>query len=436
MIEQLRKLESFDIVKHEVILNHQNVFMMFLSSLTSTISITSIIEGFLFSENQDPLCFFNGSSEKIEDYSKAVFLLMSGQCLVCIQDEVYALETRAYPNRGIENPNIEKSIRGSHDSFSENILFNVGLIRRRIRSENLRIELTQEGQMTQNDIAICYMKDKADQNLLKDIQKRMEINQSIEINNERNLIEVLYGKTLNPYPHVRYSERPDICAIHLLQGNIIMLVDNMPSAIILPTTFFEQLSQIEEYTQTPIVSFFTRIIRYLGVFMSIYLLPFIIVCMLSPHSFLQLPFENRDIGFIAFQVLICELLIEWIRQSFLYAPNLINSMMGFLVVFVLGDFGIEMGAYTKEILLLVALSNLGNFLTPSYEVALANKIMRIMLTMFSLAFQVSGFCIGLLIHFLLLLTTRTFKLPYLYPLFPFDIKELKRMIFDTNIYTK
>lgn len=436
MIEQLRKLESFDIVKHEVILNHQNVFMMFLSSLTSTISITSIIEGFLFSENQDPLCFFNGSSEKIEDYSKAVFLLMSGQCLVCIQDEVYALETRAYPNRGIENPNIEKSIRGSHDSFSENILFNVGLIRRRIRSENLRIELTQEGQMTQNDIAICHMKDKADQNLLKDIQKRMEINQSIEINNERNLIEVLYGKTLNPYPHVRYSERPDICAIHLLQGNIIMLVDNMPSAIILPTTFFEQLSQIEEYTQTPIVSFFTRIIRYLGVFMSIYLLPFIIVCMLSPHSFLQLPFENRNIGFIAFQVLICELLIEWIRQSFLYAPNLINSMMGFLVVFVLGDFGIEMGAYTKEILLLVALSNLGNFLTPSYEVALANKIMRIMLTMFSLAFQVSGFCIGLLIHFLLLLTTRTFKLPYLYPLFPFDIKELKRMIFDTNIYTK
>lgn len=436
MIEQLRKLESFDIVKHEVILNHQNVFMMFLSSLTSTISITSIIEGFLFSENQDPLCFFNGSSEKIEDYSKAVFLLMSGQCLVCIQDEVYALETRAYPNRGIENPNIEKSIRGSHDSFSENILFNVGLIRRRIRSENLRIELTQEGQMAQNDIAICYMKDKADQNLLKDIQKRMEINQSIEINNERNLIEVLYGKTLNPYPHVRYSERPDICAIHLLQGNIIMLVDNMPSAIILPTTFFEQLSQIEEYTQTPIVSFFTRIIRYLGVFMSIYLLPFIIVCMLSPHSFLQLPFENRNIGFIAFQVLICELLIEWIRQSFLYAPNLINSMMGFLVVFVLGDFGIEMGAYTKEILLLVALSNLGNFLTPSYEVALANKIMRIMLTMLSLAFQVSGFCIGLLIHFLLLLTTRTFKLPYLYPLFPFDIKELKRMIFDTNIYTK
>ena len=436
MIERLRNLESFDIVKHEVILNHQSVFMMFLSSLTSTSSITSIIEGFLFSEDQDPLCFFNGSSEKIEDYSKAVFLLMSGQCLVCIQDEVYALETRAYPNRGIENPNIEKSIRGSHDSFSENILFNVGLIRRRIRSEKLKIELTQEGRMTQNDIAVCYMDDKADYRLLGDIQKRMMLNQNIEINNERNLVEVLYGKTLNPYPHVRYSERPDICAIHLLQGHIIILVDNMPSAMILPTTFFEQLSQIEEYTQTPIVSFFTRLIRYLGVFMSIYLLPFIIICMLSPHSFLQLPAESRNIGFIAFQVLICELLIEWIRQSFLYAPNLINSMMGFLVVFVLGDFGIEMGAYTKEILLLVALSNLGNFLTPSYEVALANKIMRIMLTMLSLAFQITGFCIGLLIHFLLLLTTRTFKLPYLYPLFPFDIKELKRMIVDTNIYTK
>ena len=436
MIEKLKQLESFDIVKHEVALNHQSVYMIFLSSLTSSESITSIIEGFLFSEYQDPLCFFNGSSSEVKDYEQAVFLLLSGQCLVCIGEKVYALETRSYPNRGIENPNIEKSIRGSHDSFSENILFNVGLVRRRIRNEKLMIELNQEGSKTLNDLALCYMKDKADPILLEDLKKRMKENQSIEINNERNLVEVLYGKTLNPYPHVRYSERPDICAIHLLQGNIILLVDNMPSAMILPTTFFEQLQQIEEYTQTPIVAVFTRIIRYLGVFMSVYLLPFMIVCMLSESSFIQLAPENRNVGFIAFQVLICELLIEWIRQAFLYAPNLINSMMGFLVVFVLGDFGIEMGAYTKEILLLVALSNLGNFLTPSYEIALANKIIRILLTLLSLAFQVSGFCVGMLIHFLLLLKTRTLKFPYLYPLFPFDFKEMKRMILNTNIYTK
>ena len=348
---------------------------------------------------------------------------------------VFALETRSYPTRGINSPNIEKSIRGSHDSFSENILFNAGLIRRRIRNENLMIELSQEGNLTLNDIAIVYHSKKVNQTLLSDLKKKMKENKDIEINNERNLVEVLYGKTINPYPHVRYSERPDICAIHILQGNIIILVDNMPSAMILPTTFFEQLQQIEEYTQTPLVAFFTRIIRFLGVIFSVYLLPFMLMCMITNQPFIKND-TNMNIGFIAFQVILCEILIEWIRQSFLYAPNLINSMMGFLVVFVLGDFGIEMGAYTKEILLLVALSNLANFLTPSYEIALANKIIRIFITILTLLFSVFGFSLGVLLHFLLLLNTNTLIYPYLYPLYPIDIKEIKRLLFDTNIYTK
>lgn len=435
MIDRLKQLESFDIVKHDVVLKNHNIFMIFLSSLTSSQSITSIIEGFLFSESQEPLCFFNGSSTKINKYEDAVFLLLSGQCIVCIENEVFALETRSYPTRGIDHPNIEKSIRGSHDSFSENILFNVGLIRRRIRNENLIIELSQEGDLTLNDIAICYHSKKVNQTLLKDLKKKMKENIDIEINNERNLVEVLYGKTLNPYPHVRYSERPDICAIHLLQGNIIILVDNMPSAMILPTTYFEQLQQIEEYTQTPLVAFFTRIIRFLGVLFSVYLLPFMLMCMITNQPFIKND-TNMNIGFIAFQVILCEILIEWIRQSFLYAPNLINSMMGFLVVFVLGDFGIEMGAYTKEILLLVALSNLSNFLTPSYEIALANKIMRIFISIFTLLFGVVGFSLGVLFHFLLLLNTNTMIYPYLYPIYPIDLKEIKRLLFDTNIYTK
>ena len=435
MIEKLKQLQSFDIVKHDVVLKNKSIFMIFLSSLTSSQSIASIIEGFLLSESQDPLCFFNGSTTEINKYEDAVFLLLSGQCIVVIDNQVFALETRSYPSRGIDSPNIEKSIRGSHDSFSENILFNVGLIRRRIRNENLMIELSQEGNLTLNDIAICYHSKKVNQTLLSDLKKKMKENKDIEINNERNLVEVLYGKTINPYPHVRYSERPDICAIHLLQGNIIILVDNMPSAMILPTTFFEQLQQIEEYTQTPLVAFFTRMIRFLGVIFSVYLLPFMLMCMITNQPFIKNDM-NMNIGFIAFQVILCEILIEWIRQSFLYAPNLINSMMGFLVVFVLGDFGIEMGAYTKEILLLVALSNLANFLTPSYEIALANKIVRIFISILTLLFSVTGFSIGVLIHFFLLLNTNTLIYPYLYPLYPIDLKEIKRLLFDTNIYTK
>ena len=169
--------------------------------------------------------------------------------------------------------------------------------------------------------------------------------------------------------------------------------------------------------------------------MSIYLLPFIMLCILTNKSYINNDI-NLNIPFIIFQILICEIIIEWIRQSFLYAPNLITSMMGFVVVFVLGDFGIELKAYSKEILLLVALSNLGNFLTPSYEISLANKFSRIILTLLTLMFNVFGFCLGIILHLLLLLNTNTNYHNYLYPIFPFDFKEFKRLLFDTNIYTK
>ncbi|MGN1344997.1 MAG: spore germination protein, partial [Traorella sp.] len=184
MIERLKQLESFDLVKHEVILSDKKIYMMFLSSLTSSESISILIEGFLFSENKDPICFFNGSSSKINDYEQAVFLLLSGQCLVIVEDEIYAIETRSYPNRSIEHPNIEKSIRGSHDSFTENILLNVGLIRRRIRSDLLKIEIQQEGKLMKTDIAICFMDNKVDYSLLHDLKRRIKDNKKIEINNE------------------------------------------------------------------------------------------------------------------------------------------------------------------------------------------------------------------------------------------------------------
>ena len=106
MIEKLKQLQSFDIVKHDVVLKNKSIFMIFLSSLTSSQSIASIIEGFLLSESQDPLCFFNGSTTEISKYEDAVFLLLSGQCITVIDNQVFALETRSYPSRGIDSPNI------------------------------------------------------------------------------------------------------------------------------------------------------------------------------------------------------------------------------------------------------------------------------------------------------------------------------------------
>lgn len=423
---------SFDCTFDEFKLNDRGVYLIYLSSLSSMDAVSALIQGFLMSENKSDFTFFNGSISPLKNESEAITQILSGQCIVMFDEDeqIYSIETRHYPTRSIHAAENEKSVRGSSDAFVENIINNVGLIRRRIRDERLRIELVKEGLMCKCDIAILSMKGIVDEDVKQDFMKRLSQNQDVEIYNDRNLIEALYGKTYNPYPHVRYSERPDLCALHLLQGYLIVIVDNIPMAMIMPTTFFEQLQQAEEYTQTPLIAFSTRIIRYLGVLCSLYLMPFFVVINATANpTMMNIPLLEVKPFEFGFQIIFAEIMIEWIRLSLIHSPTLLSGIMGFLVVFVLGDFGIELGAVTKEVLVVVAICNLGNLMTPSYEISLANKFSRVALTLVALFFKWPGLCLGLGFHFYLLIRTKTIKYPYLYPLIPFSYQECKRLLF-------
>ena len=352
-------------------------------------------------------------------------------------DTYYCIETRQYPSRTTAEPSVEKSVRGSHDGFVENIILNVGLIRRRIRDPKLRIVINKEGVKTRTDIAYCYIEHLVDPDILQDFENRLLHLDEMEILSERNLCEALYGKTWNPYPHVRYSERPDICAIHLLQGYLVVLVDNAPTAMIIPTTFFEQTKQIEEYTQTTLIACFTRIIRLVGILFSIYLLPLWIVLIVERNpTMLNIPMMDINLFEFGFQIIFADIVVEWIRQSLIHTPSILSGIMGFIAVFIMGDTAIVLGAYTKEILVMIALCNIGNLLTPSYELSLANKVFRILIGGLALFFGLSGFCVGVLLHLILLLSTKTVKYPYLYPFIPFSFKECKKILFGAPIRLK
>lgn len=286
---------SFDVSFSSFELHGRTISMIFLSSLSTQQAINSLIQGFTQSPKTDPLTFFNGSVTALKDEQAAITMILSGQCVVLLDhDEAYySVETRGYPTRSVHAPENEKSIRGSNDAFIENLIQNVGLIRRRIRDDRLVVELDKEGKLTKTDLAVVYMRGIVDQDVLDDFKHRLAMNEQVEIYNDRNLVEALYGKTLNPYPHVRYTERPDLCALHLLQGSLVILVDTIPSAILLPTTFFEQIQQAEEYTQTPLLAFCTRLSRYIGIFLSIYLMPLWIALRVSENpTMLNLPVQG------------------------------------------------------------------------------------------------------------------------------------------------
>ncbi|MEG2799655.1 MAG: spore germination protein, partial [Erysipelotrichaceae bacterium] len=381
-----------------------------------------------------------GSVDPTTSKDKAILQILSGQCIVIVdQDEAYyCIETRHYPSRSTSEPQVEKSVRGAHDGFVENIILNVGLIRRRIRDPKLHIILNKEGVKTRTDIAYIYIEHLVDQEILNDFETRLLSLDEVEILSERNLCEQLYGKTLNPYPHVRYSERPDICSIHLLQGYLIVLVDNAPSAMIIPTTFFEQTKQIEEYTQTSVIATFTRIIRFSGILFSLYLLPlWITLVVTNNETMLHIPIKAQtNIYEFGFQIIFIDIAVEWIRQSLIHTPTILSGIMSFVAIFVLGDMAIKLGAYTEAILIIVALCNIGNLLTPSYELSLANKCFRILISITALFFGLPGLCFGILFHIIVLMNTKSIKYPYLYPLIPFSFKGIYKLLFGNVIKLK
>ena len=443
MLAQLQKEvgSSFDLVYRHVKIHDQRCVLAFLSSLSDSALIADIVESIVITaKNEVNLTFYPGSVEAQSDVHQAITALLSGQCLVLVDgsSEYYCVETRHYPSRSAAEPSVEKSVRGSHDGFVENIILNVGLIRRRIRDPRLRIVINREGVKTRTDIAYAYIEHLVDPDILADFEHRLKNLDETEILSERNLCEQLYGKTWNPYPHVRYSERPDICAIHLLQGYLVVLTDNSPSAMIIPTTFFEQTKQIEEYTQTTLIATFTRIIRLIGIAFSLYLLPLWIALVVDHNpTLLNLPLSDEvKILEFGFQVIFADIVVEWLRQSLIHTPSILSSIMSFIAVFVLGDMAVDFGVYTNEILIMIALCNVGNLLTPSYELSLANKAFRMIIGTMALFFGQAGFCIGVLFHVVTLLSTKSIKFPYLYPIIPFSYKECKKILFGAPIRLK
>ena len=421
--------DSFDIIERKISHQNQQAYVFFLSSLSDNQLLEHLCEGLTLSIWQNKhFAIFPCAIEICDDVTQAISALFSGQCIVLIENVIYLVETRSYPSRSNAEPINEQSIRGAHDGFVENIILNVGLLRRRIRDPRLMIQIKKIGSLSRCDVVYAYLEGKVKPSILQDFESRLAINEHIDCINAHDFVALMYCKTLNPYPCVRYSERPDICALHLMQGYLIVMLDNSPYAIIMPTTFIEQMSQMEEYTQTLCTANFTRCIRFLGVLFSLYLLPLWCALLIDRNpTMLKLPMLEIKLYTFAFQVLFADIVIEWLRQALIHTPNILSGIMSLIAVFVLGEMAIEQGAYTQEVLIMIALVNIGNALTPGYELSMANKITRILLVIASLFAGQIGFLIGVLLHIYILLHAGL-NIPYLYPLLPFSFHECLRIL--------
>lgn len=392
-------------------------------------------------ENADEMCKAyvpHVEVETEEDYDKIIKNVLSGQFALIIDgfDKAIMIDARTYPARSVSEPEKDKTLRGSKDGFVETIVFNTALIRRRIRSTDLRMEMVSAGRSSKTDITLCYMDSRVDKQFLKELKGRIaDLRVDALTMNQESLAECIYqGHWYNPFPKFKYTERPDAAAAQILEGNIVVLVDNSPSAMVLPTTIFDMIEEADDYYFPPITGTYLRFARFLISFMTFFVTPTFLLLMMNPElvpEWLQFIVVREGINIpLIWQFLILELSIDGLRLAAVNTPNMLSTPLSVIAGIVLGEFAVNSGWFNAEVMLYMAFVTVASYTTASYELGYAMKFMRIITLVLTSVFGIWGYIAGVLIFVFSVVGNKTIAhTSYLYPLFPLDIKVLKKIVF-------
>lgn len=363
--------------------------------------------------------------------------LLSGMFVLLVDgyEKALLIDSRTYPARNVEEPEKDKVLRGSKDGFVETIVFNTALIRRRIRSTDLHMEMMNAGESSKTDIVLCYMRGRADEDFLEAIRRKIK---SIRVDsltmNQESLAECLYQRRwYNPFPKFKYTERPDTAAAQVLEGNIVILVDNSPSAMILPTTIFDVVEEADDYYFPPITGTYLRTARFLITLFTYFMTPTFLLLMNhvewvpEAFSFIMLK-EEPNIPLI-WQFLILELAIDGLKLAAVNTPNMLSTPLSVMAALVLGEFSVNSGWFSAEVMLYMAFVAIANYTQQNYELGYALKFLRIINLLLTQLFGLWGYIAGIAVAVLAVCSNRTVsKSSYIYPLVPFDGKNLKNRL--------
>lgn len=371
----------------------------------------------------------------IEEEDLLIQSLLSGITCLLIDgyDTCIGLDCRSYPMRGVDEPSKDKALRGSKDGFVETVVFNTALIRRRIRSPKLSMEIMTAGRTSRTDIVICYMEDRVDRKLLREIRGRIN---AIKVDaltmNQESLAECIYErKWFNPFPKFKFTERPDAASAAILEGNIVILVDNSPQAMIVPTSIFDIVEEADDYYFPPVTGSYLRLTRFLIALITLLLTPVFLLLFQNPQwippwlSFIQIK-DTINVP-IVWQFLMLELAIDGLRLAAINTPSMLSTPLSVVAGIVLGQFTVDSGWFNAEIMMYMAFVAIANYTQSSYELSYALKFMRLIMLVLTSLFDLWGFLAGLLITVVAIAGNKTIAgKSYIYPLFPLNLTQLKK----------
>ncbi len=448
--------QNFDVVRRDLVIGNRQAALFFMDAFIKDETFEKIFE-FLYKIKPEELNQIKNMREfslikmpyvEVGDSGSAdevVTAVLSGQTALLIDGipDVLLVDIRTYPTRSIDEPDKDRSLRGSRDGFVETLIFNCAMIRRRIRDPKLRMLHFQVGKSSKVDVAIGFMDALADKRVVERLKKRL---QEIDISGismtSQALSELIVPTAfLNPFPKVRFTERPDFASACILEGKIVLVMDNSPAVMIFPNSIADFSKETDDYYFPPLTGTYVRIIRAFVSVLTVIMTPAVLIVMNNPSLLPNwLGFINTEKEYlipIFFQFLLLELVIDGLRLASLNTPNTLSSSLGIIGGLILGEFAVESGWFVPETIMYMAFVAIASFAQPSFEMGYAMKFSRVFLLVLSQFFGFWGFFGGLGAITLLAGCSKTLSgRCYLYPIIPFNFKDFGRLFVRTGIKYK
>lgn len=440
---------SFDLINRELLLGKTNAYFLGVNGFCKTDILQRI-----FSDLQNPLYTADETVEDLERYVRAkigyaqvtfsdswdtiIRNVLSGPSALFIDGFAQAIliDVRTYPTRGISEPDLERVTRGSRDGFVETLLFNANLIRRRVRSPRLCFSMHSVGTESKTDVSIAYLEDSVNRELLAKLSETIDNLQVTSLTmGAKSLEELLLPKHWwNPLPSIQITERPDVACSYLMEGHILVLVDNSPVVLIFPCTIFQFTQSPEDYYNSPSVGTYFRLVRFLCIPVSLLLMPlFLLLTAYFPDFSSRwglLSSSEMGQGRIIFYVLTVEFILDLFKYSSSLSSGKFSGSLSVVGGLIIGDIAVSLNWLSVEVLFYGAVALLASLSISSIELSDALRVYRVFLIAVTSFWGLPGFLIGLALVLLSVITTPTFGgFSYFWPLFPFNGKALGRLLF-------
>lgn len=369
----------------------------------------------------------------IYDWNDLFDKLFSGETIILIdgQQKAISTSTRGEEKRSISEPKNEVSLRGPKEAFTESIRTNTSLIRKRFKNPNLWMESFQIGKVTKTDVSIMYLKGIANDKIVNEVRERLKKIDIDQIPDSGFIEQLIEDETFTTFPTVYHTERPDVVASNLSEGKIAIFVNGSPIVLTVPALFVEFFQAADDYYTRFDISSAIRMLRILIFFISL-IGPATYVAITTYHQemiptllMITIAAQRETVPFPAYiEALLMETTFEILREAGIRLPKAVGQAVSIVGALVIGQAAIQAGIVSPAMVIVVSITAIANFATPSFSMAIASRIIRFGLMTLAAIMGFYGVIAGLMIMILHLSSLRSFGVPYTTPLAPLMIKNL------------